>query len=301
MLAIQAPAKINLTLSVTGRDEAGYHKLVSAVGFTDFSDKLHIQQKTDDKQGQDKVKITGPFAQELANAGGDSLLAGALTLARDKASDYGYEPIASHNLTLDKQIPLGGGLGGGSADAAAYLRHLSKDWSQTDKQYLKEASVALGADVPACFDNHCHIMAGIGERAHYQQLDTDKFPWMVITNPSCHADTTSVFQAFADSSQTFTTIKPSDLLTLISDNRWAEMLAIGNDLTKAACHLYPQIANLLEVMSDKGLRLGSDFIGHSMSGSGASCFALLKDEAAAKAYHDYVADTGVWSVVTRFF
>ena len=282
-----AHAKINLTLSVTGRDEDGYHQLVSAVCFTDFGDKLSITLAD-----ENRLSYEGPFASQLEQAGGDTLLAAAAHLV-------GTTP--SHHITLEKNIPLGGGLGGGSADAAAYLRYLSANWPAGKITALRDASLRLGADVPACFDNICHIMSGHGEQAHAVSLRSDNHPVMVLTNPQCHADTGAVFSAYAKSETGFSKNRPADIAALISQGAWAEVMAIGNDLTTAACQLYPEIGQLLDEMAQLSTRFGADFIAHGMSGSGASCFALLHDEEAAHAYQRALADKDIWAQVTRFF
>lgn len=282
-----AHAKINLTLSVTGRNEDGYHQLVSAVCFTGFGDRLTITPAD-----ENSLSYQGPFASQLEQAGGDTLLAAAAHLA-------GTTP--SHHIMLEKNIPLGGGLGGGSADAAAYLRYLSADWPAAKITALRDASLRLGADVPACFDNMCHIMSGRGEQAHTVSLKPDNHPVMVLTNPQCHADTGAVFSAYAKSAAGFTHSKPADIAGLISQGAWADVMAIGNDLTTAACQLYPEIGQLLDEMAQLSTRFGADFIAHGMSGSGASCFALLQDRDAAHAYQKALADKMIWAQVTDFF
>lgn len=286
--SVTAHAKINLTLNVTGRDAAGYHKLVSAVCFTDFGDKLTISAS----QGTTEISYSGPFADELKKAGGDSLLAQAAQVAQN---------TESHHIQLEKNIPLGGGLGGGSADAAAYLRFLSQTWPCDEKAALRDKSLILGADVPACFDNQCHIMTGRGELAHDIEAPQGDYPFMVITNPLCHANTAAVFGEFAASQKAFSDNSAPDCAALITAGAWHDLLHIGNDLMPAACRLYPQIATLLDEMAQAGAALGDGFIGHSMSGSGASCFALLQDADAASAYHSILTKRGIWAVMTRFF
>ena len=306
---ISASAKINLTLSVTGRDEAGYHKLVSAVAFTDFGDRLHLQDAPDMR-----LDIDGPFASQLYNASqphdnnADNLLIRAHELAKDYAQTAGLPLPSCHHILLEKHIPIGGGLGGGSADAAAYLRFLSAKWDEGDITALRTLSVTLGADVPACFDNHSHIMAGIGEAPtriapspSSKDWPYQDWPYMVITNPHCHADTAAVFKAYARSQTSFSHNTPEDMADIVSQQDWDRLFAIGNDLTDAACHLYPEIGTLLFEMGDLGQELGSAFIGHAMSGSGASCFALFTTEHSARSFHQACQERGFWSVQTRFF
>ena len=295
---ISASAKINLTLSVTGRDEKGYHKLVSAVAFTDFGDKLHLQDASDMR-----LDIDGPFASQLHDDNADNLLNHAHGLAKNYAQTAGLPLPSCHHILLEKHIPIGGGLGGGSADAAAYLRFLSAKWGEEHITALRALSVTLGADVPACFDNHSHIMAGIGEAPTRiaPSPSSKDWPYMVITNPHCHGDTASVFKAYARSQTRFSPKAPKEIADIMSQEDWGGLFAIGNDLTDAACYLYPEIGTLLFEMGNFGRALGSAFIGHAMSGSGASCFALFTTDYSAHSFQQACQERGFWSVQTRFF
>ena len=106
---IKAHAKVNLCLQVLGKRGDGYHDLLSFAGFTDFGDRLSVCIHS-----EDNFSITGPFAKTLEAAGGDSLCGKAVTLIRE--AGFRLPPL---NIKLEKNIPLGGGLGGGSSDAAA--------------------------------------------------------------------------------------------------------------------------------------------------------------------------------------
>ena len=297
---LTASAKINLTLSVTGRDETGYHELVSAVCFASFGDTLQLTTK-DDSTGL-SLSTIGPFAPALEQAGGDSLLQAAYQLAADMAP----VPLPAHHIILEKHIPLGGGLGGGSADAAAYLRYLSRSWPDADKAALRAASEHLGADVPACFDNLCHIMSGRGTNAlyldqHAQNKAVTLSPVMVLANPLCHADTAAVFGAYKQLAKPFSKSDPAALRTLITTGAWQELLAIGNDLTEAACQLYPDIAALYDEMKTASNATGQQIIGQSMSGSGASCFALAEDKDSAAYLQKTLHRKGIWAQICTLF
>ena len=288
---IQAAAKINLTLSVTGRNETGYHELISAVCFTSLCDRLTITPTDDEAITQ----LSGPFAAALEKAGGDHLIANAYEMAQQIRPD-----IARYQVHIEKQIPLGGGLGGGSADAAAFLRAISKTWSEADKQMLKSRLATLGADVPACFDNQMHVMT-----QNMQNMTSfaapDERPVMVITNPLIHADTASVFRAYADSTKTYSDIASKTVGQFLQDGAWQDLLAIGNDLTASACQLYPQISDLLSAMRQSHMMGKQQLLGTAMSGSGASCFALLSDEDAADYYARMLENKGIWCKTAKIF
>lgn len=296
---ILAPAKVNLTLSVTGRDEAGYHKLVSAVIFTSFGDTIHLASSPNDKDlqtaGAKKMSLSGPFAEALHNAGGDDLIEKALALASQHNMSAEF-----HDLRLEKNIPLGGGLGGGSADAGAILRHLSRDLSEKEMAILRQKSLTLGADVPVCFDSFPQIMTGKGEVAHPVRL-SDDVPFIVLANPHCHANTKEIFAQFHHVKQPYRPIEATDVANILASSDWQSLFDIGNDLTKPACDLYPEIAALLDEMSWLGSAYQDDFIGRAMSGSGASCFALFHNLDAAKAYAQKLREKGLWAVASRFY
>ena len=284
---IKAPAKVNLNLAVTGRTDEGYHELLSLVVFTEFGDEMHITPSA-----HHEVHLTGAFASHLTAAGGEQLLRKAAAL---------YQKITGHerayHITLDKQIPLGGGLGGGSADAGAFLRFLC-DEDQLDhtlRQTIRKASVSIGADVPACFDSHMQIMSSVGEAAYYCQAPSNK-PVMVLANPDCHADTKAVFTTFAKDKTAFSTLDQKTLASWAETGQWDSIIKAGNDLTKAAITLYPAIEEMHKIMPDFGRQYGSDFLGASMTGSGASAFALFQNHEAAKAYEAQLQQKGLWAI-----
>lgn len=296
-----APAKINLTLSITGRTETNYHQLISAVCFTEFGDKLTITPTTQTSH----TLLSGPFAAALQEAGGDHLIASAYQIAHEICPH-----IPAYEVQIEKHIPLGGGLGGGSADAAAFLRALSADWSDADKQRLRSHLGRLGADVPACFDNQMHVMTQAIDTAEIdtaishpapQDTQMENRPIMVITNPLIHADTACVFGAYAQSHKEYSDINTKIISHYLHEGAWQDLLAIGNDLTAAACQLYPQIGTLLTEMRQSHMMGKDDLLGTAMSGSGASCFALLADDDAADAYVAMLENKGIWCQKTRFF
>ena len=282
---ILAPAKVNLNLAVTGRNEAGYHQLLSLVVFTSFGDKLHITPAP-----HHHVTLSGPFGPALDKAGGDALLAKSAALFQEVCGED-----TAYHIHLEKQIPLGGGLGGGSADAGAFLRFLARN--DHEKQILRDQALFLGADVPACFDSHMQIMSAAGEQAHYCKAPQD-LPVMVLVNPHCHADTTSIFRAFKDKQTAFSTLDQQNLADWAHTGSWDKILEAGNDLSAVAIALYPAIGDMLTLMKSQGQKHGSDFIGASMTGSGASAFALFQNEAAAKSYEMDLQKTGLWAVST---
>src|SRR5262245_16594826 len=150
----QAPAKVNLDLRVTGRRPDGYHELDSIVTFAAWADRLAFAPER-----RLTLRLSGPFAAALSEHS-DNLV---LRAARLLAYHGGCPPHVG--ITLDKQIPVAAGLGGGSADAAATLRALCRLWRlELTLADLLPLALELGADVPVCLGSRPARMRGIGEQ-----------------------------------------------------------------------------------------------------------------------------------------
>ena len=153
MIRVEAPAKLNLYLHVTGRRADGYHELDSLVTFTALADTLEIASAD-----ALSLAVSGPFAEALGT--GDNLAARAAAALAERLGRRACVRIA-----LLKRIPVAAGLGGGSADAAAVLRGLARLWGlgAAHASDLQEVALGLGADVPVCLHARAAYMAGIGE------------------------------------------------------------------------------------------------------------------------------------------
>ena len=250
MITIVAPAKINLFLRICGKTDDGYHLLDSAVVFTHFGDHLTIEPAHDDQ-----LAIIGEFASGLANAD-DNLVMTALNGFRAAGG-----VIGGLSITLEKNIPVGAGLGGGSADAAAFLRAVNALSSMPlGKDALYHLAASLGADVPVCLAGGCQRIAGIGETM--TPIDLDFAGAILLVNPRIPLSTKEVFTRF--------TGPTSGFAGSVSNLDAAGMVRLGNDLTATAIKLAPAINNCLNRLArSKGA------IATAMSGSGASCFALF--------------------------
>ena len=153
MIRVEAPAKLNLYLHVTGRRADGYHELDSLVTFTALADTLEIASAD-----ALSLAVSGPFAEALGT--GDNLATRAAAALAERLGRRACVRIA-----LLKRIPVAAGLGGGSADAAAVLRGLARLWGlgAAHASDLQDVALGLGADVPVCLDSRAAYMAGIGE------------------------------------------------------------------------------------------------------------------------------------------
>ena len=259
----RAPVKVNLSLLVTGRRADGYHLLDSLVVFGPAYDVLHAEPA----EGL-SLQIKGPFAGELA-AGEDNLV---LRAARGLAACAGIEPRAA--LVLDKRVPVASGIGGGSADAAAALRLLCGVWGcHPGEAALAALALSLGADVPVCLRSAPARMTGVGEKL--APLPALPPCGLLLANPGLAVATADVFRArtAAFSASAAPPAGWPDAAALA-----ASLASLGNDLQPPACAVCPPVTAVLERLAAlPGCLLAR------MSGSGATCFALFADPAAAQA------------------
>ena len=260
-LGVLAPAKVNLYLHVTGRRSDGYHLLDSLVAFADIGDRLVASPAE-----ALSLTLAGPESGALADLGEDNLV---LRAGRWLAGRAGVGAGAA--LHLDKHLPVASGIGGGSSDAAAALRVLAKLWRCPLAAPDIAASAELGADLPACLAARPVWVGGVGERLE-PAVGVPPFG-IVLANPRRPLPTASVFRgrggAFGEPAR-FEPLPRDPAAVVAALNRR------GNDLTEAAIALVPEIAAVLDRLA--GL---SGALLARMSGSGASCFALFADRAAA--------------------
>ena len=258
-----APAKINLALHVTGRRADGYHLLDSLVVFTELGDRVTVAP------GTPSLRITGPFADDLPFTGDNLCLRAARSVGADAA------------ITLYKALPVASGIGGGSADAAAVLRALGR---------RPAAPEALGADVPVCLASVPARMRGLGEIV--DPLPGIPALHLVLVNPRVPVSTPEVFRALHRRDNPGLPEPPAgaDAALLVE---WLK--AARNDLQSPAIGLAPVIADALAALADAGAALAR------MSGSGATCFGIFPDAAAAlrAARSIAAARPGWWVVDTR--
>ncbi len=255
-----APAKINLTLHVTGRRPDGYHLLDSLVVFTEIGDRVSLCP------GPLSLEVTGPFAAGL-DARADNLCLRAARLVGAEVA-----------ITLEKNLPVASGIGGGSADAAAVLRALDA---------RPENPASLGADVPACLLSQPLRMRGVGELL--EPLPALPPFHLVLVNPGQGVATPDVFRALAQRENA-----PMPALTGWDDLAgFIDFLrACRNDLEKPALTLVPEIANCLSALADSGAALAR------MSGSGATCFGIFADAGSAARACAALARPGWWVAAT---
>ena len=249
MITLFAPAKVNLCLRVFGKTDSGLHNLDSIVVFCQFGDTISISPAN-----HDRFFERGPFAPSLKATGNVKNL---VISARDafRANGGVCGPTA---IILDKEIPVGAGLGGGSADAAATLRGLNKiATTPLNDDQLFAVAAALGSDVPVCLASTPHRIKGIGDVIH--PLNQIHAGALLLVSPLVPLSTATVYEQIAP--------PYNQALPEITDDDAVSLCKFGNDLEAVATAFVPEINDLLV-----RLRQIPTCRAAQMSGSGASCF-----------------------------
>ncbi|MEP5938870.1 MAG: 4-(cytidine 5'-diphospho)-2-C-methyl-D-erythritol kinase [Erythrobacter sp.] len=241
-----AYAKINLALHVRARRDDGYHELETLFAFVDAGDTLVARSAE-----QDRVTTLGEFATGIDNPL-DNLVSRALgLLPRSGGID----------ITLEKNLPVAAGLGGGSADAGAVFRIIEQMHGLPDD--WQERAAKLGADVPCCVRSQTTVGRGTGTQLELVENDMAGMP-VLLVNPRMAVPTGPVFKAWDG----------VDRGALPEVSARAIARHGRNDLRAPAISICPEIADVLERLNE------SDPWMAEMSGSGATCFALYEDVAA---------------------
>lgn len=247
-LTCPAPAKLNLFLHVTGRRADGYHLLQTVFRFIDFADTLHFSLRTDAE-----VRHLNPLPGVLAE--NDLTVRAARLLQAETGCRLGVD------IRIDKRLPMGGGLGGGSSDAATTLIALNRLWQLgLGRERLQQLGLSLGADVPVFVFGRNAFAEGVGEALAPINLPS---PWYVVLMPQVEVPTAKIFAAEALTRNTLPIRMAAfpDVLT-------------RNDLQPVVCEMFPQVQKAIEWLSQ--------FAEAKMTGSGACVFAEFDSQQSAQ-------------------
>lgn len=262
MLRELAPAKVNLFLHVGQKRPDGYHDIESLVVFASVGDELTVEDA-----GELSLEVAGPFAPALKNEP-DNLV---LRAARKLAALVEMEPRV--RITLTKNLPVASGIGGGSSDAGATLRALSRLWrGRANLQGLWDLAGDVGSDVPVSVLPGCWWMTGRGERfSSVPELGTMD---ALLVNAGAAVATADVYGALRERTGVGQFPRPQRFATLgeVSDY----LGKARNDLEAPARKLCPAIGDTLDALA----RTKALFT--RMSGSGATCFGLYPDAVSAQ-------------------
>lgn len=251
-LRLLAPAKLNLFLHITGRRADGYHELQSLFQLLDWGDTLSFAA---DHSG--RIHLDG---DDLGLAPGDNLIVRAAQALQH--GDCGVR------IQLDKRIPTGGGLGGGSSDAATTLLALNQLWQcGHSNARLQQIGLQLGADVPVFVAGHSAWVEGVGERLHPVELPRS---WYVIIHPGCHVSTGEIFSA-----RELTRNSPAITMAAVFQG------GHRNDCQEVVARRYPEVAKALNWLAKFG--------DSRLTGTGACVFARFDSQAAAETVAEQVS------------
>ena len=243
-----APAKLNLFLHITSRRADGYHCLQTIFQFLDYSDVLHVNVRDDGQLSCQSNLKNLPAEQNLV-----------LRAAR-LLKQYSGSPLGA-SIKIDKKIPLGGGLGGGSSDAATTLLALNQLWQlQLSYDTLARLGLTLGADVPVFVYGHSAWAQGVGESL--TPIDIDE-PWYLVIHPGCHVSTAEIFS---------TPELTRDALPITMGEFFAGKSK--NVCEGVVCSHYPQVRQALDWLTQYGPA--------RLTGTGACLFTRFEDQKQAK-------------------
>lgn len=243
-----APAKINLFLHITGRRDDGYHLLQTAFQFLDYGDELMFEVR-DDGQVNRLVEVPG------VPAGQDLIVRAARCLQQQSGTSLGVD------IRINKHLPMGGGLGGGSSDAATTLVALNHLWQLGfSQQRLADIGLGLGADVPVFVHGRAAWAEGVGE--HLTPLELPQ-SWFLVVIPPCHVPTAEIF---SDSQLT----------------RDSQSIKIPAFLAGQGENVCEPVVRKRFPDVDKALNWLANFSPARMSGTGACVFAPFNSEAEAQ-------------------
>ncbi len=266
-----APAKVNLSLHITGQQPDGYHKLDSIVAFADVGDRLSCSPSRDLS-----LTLTGDMVEGVPEGAENLVLRAAHALSNG---------TKGARILLEKNLPAAAGIGGGSSDAAAALRGLSRLWGTP----LEGDYASLGADVPVCLLAKAQRMRGVGDIL--EPVDLPPLP-AVLINPGIEVATHEVFQALEKK----TNAPMADTLPKWSsvEDCAAWLAAQRNDLDRPARTIAAEVDEVLDE-----LELAPGCLLARMSGSGATCFGLFPDRSTAQGAAGMIASLHpMWWVET---
>lgn len=244
-----APAKLNLMLHITGRREDGYHELQTVFQFLDYGDELEFSVREDGEIHRISGNVEIAEDQDL-------VVRAAHLLKQVSGCNSGVDII------IHKNLPMGGGLGGGSSNAATMLHALNQLWQlNLSRQRLADIGLQLGADVPIFVHGYAAFAEGVGELLTPIELEQD---WYLVITPDIHVSTAEIF-ALSELTRDSPAIKICDLFTSTWDNV----------CTPVVVSRFPEVQRALDCLGQHARA--------KMSGTGASVFARFNTETEARA------------------
>ncbi|TAA43729.1 4-(cytidine 5'-diphospho)-2-C-methyl-D-erythritol kinase [Corallincola spongiicola] len=256
-LTLPSPAKLNLFLHINGRRTDGYHELQTVFQFVDYGDTLSFHLRSD---GEFTLSPSLPGVADADN----------LIIKAAKKLQQATECTLGADIKLEKRLPMGGGIGGGSSNAATTLHGLNQLWQLgLSEAQLADIGLSLGADVPVFVRGKAAYAEGVGEKLRPVTLPE---PWYVVLRPDCHVSTAEVF---CDPALPRNTKK----LEKLPEDLWQ----LNNDCQKLVCDKHPAV--------EKALQWLLEYAPARMTGTGSCVFAQFDSQIQANACLAAAADT----------
>lgn len=251
-LTLPSPAKLNLFLHITGQRSDGYHNLQTIFQFLNYYDTLHFQLN-------DKNMLSLTPALEGVSNEDNLIIKAARILQQYSSCNLGAD------IQIEKVLPMGGGLGGGSSNAATTLLALNKLWNLgVSIKKLAELGLQLGADVPVFVHGHAAFAEGVGEIL--TPVPDLPEPWYLVVCPKVNVNTGKIFSH----KELTRNSDPINMRTALRQER--------NDCQQIVTMLYPEIGKVLNLLSKYSLA--------KMTGTGACCYISFSSEAEASRVSD---------------
>ncbi|WP_322058933.1 4-(cytidine 5'-diphospho)-2-C-methyl-D-erythritol kinase [Paraburkholderia sp. J63] len=258
-----APAKLNLFLHITGRRPNGYHDLQTVFQLLDWGDTLHFTRRANGR-------ITRTTEVEGVPAEHDLTVRAATLLKQHTGTSEGVE------IDIEKRLPMGAGLGGGSSDAATTLLALNRLWKLSlPREELQALALKLGADVPFFVYGKNAFAEGVGEALEAVQLPTRHF---LVVTPRVHVPTAEIFSEKSLTRDTRACTIAVFLAQHATQNGWPDSFG-QNDMQAVVAGKYAEVAQVLRWFEN----VSNSIAPARMTGSGASVFAAFASRAEAEA------------------
>lgn len=241
-----SPAKLNLFLHINGRYQNGYHQLQSLFQILNYGDELAFEINH-----TNEITLANPIK---GVADEDNLIVKAALLLKQSLPDQNFKDLGCH-IHVKKRLPMGGGIGGGSSNAATTLLVLNKLWNcQLGEEKLAALGLTLGADVPIFIQGKTAFAEGVGEKLQPVSLPTKHY---LVLFPDCHVSTAEIFSA--------ANLPRNSAKINFNDYSFANT---QNDCQELVCERYPNVA--------KALHWLLEYAPSRMTGTGACVFAIFE-------------------------
>lgn len=258
-----APAKLNLFLHILDRRIDGYHNLETIFQFLDYGDELSFTRREDNK-----INLVTPL---FGVDNSDNLIVRAAKVIQNNIESEGPHGV---DIQLNKRIPIGAGMGGGSSNAATTMLALNELWNgQFTEEQLLTLALQLGADVPVFIAGKSCFAEGVGEKMTPCEPPED---WFLVVTPKITINTAEIFSHPA-------LTRNSKSLRIRAPLNWDQLAGFRNDCEEVVRRLYPEVDEALNLLSRHGLV--------RLTGTGASVFSPFKSEHKARKIAALIPDS----------